>query len=151
MTNKIGSKASKRNPALKAFETIVGEWQTTGSHPFMPGAELHGRVSFEWFEGGTFIVMRSELDNPKFPDGIAIFGSDDEAHTYYMLYFDERGISRKYDVSFTDSQLKWWRNDAQFSQRFTLKIEQDTLVSYGEMSQAGGPWEKDLSLTCTRI
>jgi hypothetical protein len=151
MTDNIGSKAMKRNPALTSFEVLVGEWQTTGSHPYIPHVELHGRVSFEWIEGGAFLMIRSEIDNPKFPDGIAIIGSDDDARAYYMIYFDERGISRKYDVSITKDQLTWWRNDTKFSQRFTMTIEQDKLASHGEMSRDGGAWEQDLSLNYTRI
>jgi hypothetical protein len=94
-------------------------------------------------------MMRSDIDHPKFPDGIAIFGSDDEAETYYMIYFDERGISRKYDASITKNQLKWWRDSDHLSQRFTMTIEKDKLTSTGEMSQNGGDWEKDLSLIYT--
>lgn len=151
MTDKIGAKEMRPNPALKQFEFLVGEWKTTGTHPYFPDSELHGRVSCEWIEGGAFLLMRSEIDHPKFPDGIAIFGSDDEAQTYYMIYFDERGVSRKHDVSITDSQLKWWRDEPHFSQRYTIDITQDKLISSGEMSRDGGEWEKDLSLTYIRL
>jgi hypothetical protein len=151
MADKIGSKAIMHNPALKPFEVLVGEWKTTGTHPYFPDAALQGRVSFEWIEGGAFLMMRSEIDHPKFPDGMAIFGSDDEADTYYMIYFDERGVSRKYDVTITDGQLKWWRNSSHLSQRFTITIEKDKMASRGEMSRDDGKWEKDLSLTYTRI
>ena len=151
MTDKIGAKAMRPNPALKQFEFLVGEWKTTGTHPYFPDSELHGRVSCEWIEGGAFLLMRSEIDHPKFPDGIAIFGSGDEAQTYYMIYFDERGVSRKHDVSITDSQLKWWRDDPHFSQRYTIDITPDKLISSGEMSRDGGEWEKDLSLTYIRL
>lgn len=151
MAEKIGAKALKSNPAMKLFEPLVGEWQTTASHPYMPGVELHGRVSFEWTFGGAFLMLRSEIDHPEFPDGIEIFGSDDKAGTYYMLHFDERGTSRKYDVSITENQLKWWRDDADFSQRFTMDIAKDKLVTSGEMSRDGGAWEKDLSLTYKKL
>jgi hypothetical protein len=151
MADVIGSKAIKRNPALKPFELLVGEWQILGSHPYMPDTELHGCVSFKWIEGGAFLLLRSEIDHPKFPAGIEIFGSDDKAGTYYMLHFDQRGVSRKYDVSVTKKQLKWWRGDPNFSQRFTMDIEKDRLVSYGEMSRDGGEWETDLSLTYKRL
>jgi hypothetical protein len=67
-----------------------------------------------------------------------------------MLHFDERGTSRKYDVSIMENQLKWWRDDAEFSQRFTMDITKDKLVTTGEMSRNGGEWEQDLSLTYTR-
>jgi hypothetical protein len=151
MAKHIGAKACKPNPALKLFETLVGEWRTTGTHPYFPDVELHGRVSFAWIEGGAFLMMRSEIDHPKFPDGVAIFGSDDQAQTYYMLYFDERGVSRKQDVSIREGQLKWWRDDPHFSQRYIMDLSQDRLVSSGEMSRDGGEWEKDLSLTYERV
>jgi hypothetical protein len=150
MTKAIGSKAQIPNPALKPLAPLIGEWQTTGTHPYFPDAKLHGQVVFEWIEGGAFLRMRSQIDHPKFPDGVAIFGSDDEAGTYYHIYFDERGISRKYDVAITDNQIQWWRDDAHFSQRFTITIEKDRLVSTGEMSRDGGDWEQDLSLTYVR-
>ncbi|MDB5178425.1 MAG: hypothetical protein JWN01_368 [Patescibacteria group bacterium] len=151
MANKIGSKALMRNPYLKPFETLVGKWQTTGSHPYFPDAELTGRVSFEWIEDGAFVMMRSEIDHPQFPDGMAIFGSDDEARTCNMVYFDERGVSRIYEASITESQLKWWRDDSHLSQRFTMAITKDNLVTSGEMSRDGGEWEKDLSQTYKKL
>jgi hypothetical protein len=153
MTAKIGSKALIPNPALKPFEVLVGSWQTTGFHPYLPGTSLHGRASFEWFEGGAFLIARAEIDNPKFPDGVEIFGSDDETKELYMLHFDERGTSRKYDVSMIGNQLKWWRDDSNFSQRFTLTIEDNgnKLVGKGEMSRDGAAWGADLALTYVRL
>lgn len=151
MTEKIGGKALRPNPALKPFEPLVGEWQTTGKHPYFPDAELHGRVSIEWIEGGAFLLLRSEIDHPEFPDGVEIIGSDDQAETYYLLHFDARGISRKYDIAIRDGKMVWSRDDAQFSQRFTMDITKDILVSYGEMSRDGGEWEKDLSLTYKKL
>jgi hypothetical protein len=149
MTDKIGGKAVRPNQALKPLDALVGEWQTIGTHPYMPDVQLRGRVSFDWIEGGAFLMMRSEIGHPKIPDGIAIFGSDDEAKTYFMMYYDERDISRKYDVELTGNQLRWWRDSPHLSQQFTMTIQPDKLVSYGEMAQDGGEWEKDLSLTYT--
>ena len=151
MAEHIGKRALKPNPALKFFEPLVGEWSTTGSHPYFLDAELQGRASIEWIEGGAFLLLRSEIDHPEFPDGIEIIGSDDEAGTYYLVHLDERGVSRKYDLAINGSQLKWWRDDKHFSQRFTMDISKDKLVSYGEMSRDGGEWEKDLSLTYKRL
>jgi hypothetical protein len=145
------NKALIPNPALKPFEVLVGEWRTVGSHPYIPGVELHGQATFEWIEGGAFLIMRTEIDHPEIPDGIEIFGSDDKAGTFHMFHFDERGISRKYDVSISETQLRWWRNDADFSQRFTMDLEKDKLASSGEMSRDGGEWEKDLSLTYQKL
>ena len=86
MKTKIGSTALLSNPALKPFAVLVGEWQTTGSHPYFPNTILKGRTSFEWTEGGAFLIMRSEVNHPQFPSGIAIFGSDDQACTYIPCF-----------------------------------------------------------------
>lgn len=151
MTGNIGANARKSNPAMKSFEPLIGEWQTTGSHPYFSASELHGRASIEWIEGGAFLLLRSEIDHPDFPDGTEIIGSDDEAKSYYLLHFDERGVSRKYDVAINGSQLTRWREDKHFSQRFTMDIGEGELVSYGGMSRNGGNWEKDLSLTYKKL
>jgi hypothetical protein len=153
MTKKIGAKASIPNPALKSLAALIGEWKTTGSHPYFPDTVLHGRASFAWLDDGAFLIMRSEIDDPHFPDGIEIFGSDDVAKKFFMLHFDERGVSRKFDVSISGNQISWWRDEPTFSQRYVLSIEDNgnKLVSKGEMSQAGAPWEKDLALIYTRI
>jgi hypothetical protein len=65
------------------------------------------------------------LNDPRFPSGVAIFGNDDAEQKYSMLYFDQRGVSRKYDVSLEKNVLTWWRDDADFSQRMTLTIAED--------------------------
>jgi hypothetical protein len=153
MVKKIGAKALIPNAALKPFDIFIGEWETTGSHPYFPNIALHGRASFEWIEGGAFLMVRSEIDEPHFPNGIEIFGSDDVEKKFYMLHFDERGVSRKYDVALDGNKITWWRDDPTFSQRFTMSIEDDgnKIVSSGEMSRNGGAWEKDLELTYRRI
>ncbi len=147
------SKASMANPALEGFGVLLGEWRTKGTHPLLPGVTLRGQATFEWLEGGAFLLMRTEVDHPQIPAGLAVFGTDDASGKCFMLYFDERGVSRKYDVSLMGNVLKWWRDDTEFSQRFSGTIAQDgeAIVSKGEMSRAGGPWEGDLELTYTRV
>ncbi|MGH7203739.1 MAG: hypothetical protein ACREHC_04830 [Candidatus Levyibacteriota bacterium] len=150
---KIGSKALIPNLTLKPFSVLIGEWKTTGSHPYIPDTILHGRATFEWLEGGAFLILRSEIDDPRFPDGIEIFGSDDVAKKFFMLHFDERGVSRKFDVSITGNQFTWWRDEPNFSQRCIGTIEDNgnRIISKGEMSRDGGTWEKDLELLYKRI
>ena len=147
------NEASIPNPALEPFAVLVGKWKTVGTHPMVPGTTFHGHTSFDWLERGAFLVMHSEIDEPGIPSGIAIFGSDDATGEYFMLYFDERGVSRKYDVTLRDSTLTWWRNAPGFSQRFTGTIVDDgrTIIGRGELCRDGVSWEKDLDLTYTRI
>jgi hypothetical protein len=152
MQTDLKREASIPNPALKPLGVLVGTWNTIGRHPLIPNTALHGRASFEWLEGGAFLMMHSEIEEPGIPTGIAIFGSDDSAGTFSMLYFDERGVSRKYEVTVADNVLTWWRNAPGFSQRFTCTLSNDarTMIGKGELSKDGLSWEKDLELTYTR-
>ena len=104
-------------------------------------------TTFTWAEGGAFLVMRSQTDHGDFPDGIAIFGSDDVLGTMTMCWFDERGISRICPVSIGDRVVSWRHDDPAFMQRMTITADADggRMISKGEMAKDGGAWGADLS------
>jgi len=87
----------KPNPVFDYFAPLVGEWDRVGSHPLIP-AELHGYCSFEWLEGDALLIWRSVFERPGPPHGISALGGDDSLGTYQMLYCDERGVSRIYQL-----------------------------------------------------
>ncbi|HEX8639875.1 MAG TPA: hypothetical protein VF704_01850 [Allosphingosinicella sp.] len=149
---RIGREALIPNPALRPLAFLIGSWRTTGTHPLVPGEVFHGRTSFAWHEGGAFLIMHSEIDEPEIPSGVAIFGSDNGLGTVAMLYFDERGVSRKYDVETGDRTVTWRRDDPEFRQTQTITAAADggTLESKGRMARDGGAWEDDLWLTFAR-
>jgi hypothetical protein len=153
MVERGNNEAARPNPRLAALGTLVGSWSTVGTHPLVPGTTFHGRTTFAWVAGGAFLMMQSEVDEPEIPSGIAIFGTDDTAGACSMLYFDEREVSRRYEVSIEHDVVKWWRNDPEFSQRCTTTIAPDgrTMTSHGQYSRNGGSWEPDLALTFTRV
>jgi hypothetical protein len=158
MNQNSGPTASKANPALQPFSVLIGSWNTTGTHGLVPDTILHGHTSFEWLENGAFLLMRSRIDDPRFPSAVAIIGSDggesDDAEAeYYMLTFDERGISRKHIVTLHNNVWKWWRDAPGFSQRYEAIIGDggNTIVGKGELSKDGLSWEKDLDLTYQRV
>jgi hypothetical protein len=145
--------ASIPNPALQPFSVLIGNWETTGTHPLVPDTVLHGRASFEWLENGAFLMWRSAIDEPDFPSSVAIFGTDDLAEEYFLIYFDERGVSRKYQVTLQDNIWKMWRNAPGFSQRFTGTVVDDgnTIIAKWELSRDDSSWDKDLELTYKRV
>jgi len=153
MSQNIAQRASIPNPALESFRALIGTWDTIGTHGLVSDTILHGRTSFEWLENGAFLIMRSEIDDPRFPQGIAIFGSDDTEEEHYMLTFDERGVSRKHEVTLRENIWKWWRNAPGFFQRYEGIIVDDgnTIIGKGELSKDGLSWEKDLNLTYKRV
>jgi len=150
MNTKHLSKAYPPNPALEIFTPFLGAWQTLGTHGMIPNTTLHGLTTFTLHESGAFIVVQSTIhEKVGIPDGLAIIGSDDALGTYIMIYYDERGVSRHYQLSLKDNVMRWWREAPGFSQRTTLTLSQDkeTIVGKGEISQNGAPWEQDLNLT----
>jgi hypothetical protein len=144
--------ANRPNPSLEALSVLVGSWETTATHPMFPGKTFHGRATFDWIEGGAFLIMRTETDEPGIPTGIAIFGRDDSTSEYSMLYFDERGVSRIYGVSLEGNQWKWWRDAPGFMQRFngTISDDRKSIVAVTELCQDGKTWKPDLEVTYRR-
>jgi hypothetical protein len=149
---RIAAAASRPNPALAPLAFLIGEWRTTGTHPAVPGETLCGRTSFSWHEGGAFLIMRSEIDHPLFPSGVAIIASDAAAGTLVMSYFDERGVSRILDVATGDRSVTWRHDDPEFAQSLIIARDEDgdTLRSTGKMSERGGEWVDDLSQVYVR-
>lgn len=97
-------------------------------------------------------MMRTDVVEPQIPSGITIIGSDDASSDCFMLYFDERGVSRKYTMSFGDTSFRWWRDAPDLSQRFNVALSEDgrTMIGDGQLSRDGVSWEGDLELTYTR-
>jgi hypothetical protein len=54
MVKRTKHEAAIPNPALKAFNVLVGEWRAVGTHPGLPDTTLHGHTFFAWLEGGAF-------------------------------------------------------------------------------------------------
>jgi len=153
MTSQLATEAVIPNPRLSAFAPLIGVWTTEGHHSMIPGVTLHGRTSFEWHDGGAFVCIRSEIDEPKIPSAISFIGSDDNAETLTLLYFDERAVSRQFTVAMHDGTLSWWRTAPRFSQRFVLTPSPDgnTLRGVSSLSKDDVTWEEDLVLSYTRV
>jgi len=96
--------------------------------------------------------VHSQIDHNEFPDGVEIFGSDNVSKEYFMIHFDERGTSRWYNVSVQPDGIKWWRDNPDFSQAFSLVVQDaNTMKSSGKMRQQGKDWEDDLALSYKRM
>jgi hypothetical protein len=142
----------KPNSALAPLDRALGTWTVTGSHPYLPGRTLRGEVTFERIEGGAFVRMRSRMEDPEIPEGTAIFGTDDDDDACTMLYFDARGVARRYDVDLRADGFTWSRESRELAQRFRVTVAKDGHVMEGEgtMKKDGGAWEPDLRLSYVR-
>ena len=148
----IAREAKIHNPRLDAFKPFIGVWNTVGHHSRIPGVTLHGRIVFEWHEGGGFVCVRSDVVEDKIPSAISIIGSDDASSQFAMSYFDERGVSRRFDVAIEGNELRWWRTAPGFSQRFVITLAPDgkTMHAVSSLSKDDKTWEQDMEVTYTR-
>ncbi len=144
--------STDENPALKKLEILIGDWEISGSHPLIPNP-ITGKINFSWFNGKSFLIMSTDFNQSGPPNSTAIIGSDDKAEKLSMLYFDERGVSRIYEVKFDNNILKMERNFPGFSQRFTgiLKNNENTIEGAWELCENDINWKKDLEIIYTRI
>jgi hypothetical protein len=150
-------KDSERQPpqptrSLKQFDVLIGEWTMVGTHPQLPSA-VHGSSSFEWMKEGALLAWHFDWESGQgIPNAYSIIGHDDAVEPCSMLYTDERGVARIYQMSLADGVWKQWRNAPEFSQRMTGTFSDDgnTITCEGELSRDGSIWEPDLKVTYTR-
>ncbi len=143
------------NPALKELEFLVGDWQMELTNAsFLPHSSdtVTGHVSFAWVEGGAFLVMYMGEPPPGAPDAAWLISRDESAPTYLVFYYDQRKVSRVYEMSFSDGTWKMWRNTKDFSQRFEGQISEDgnSIRAHWEKSTGGSLWEHDFDVTYTK-
>src|SRR5258708_4379141 len=87
------------------------------------------------------------------PDAMRLIGRDDSTPNYTVLYYDSRGVSRIYQMSFLDGVWKMWREAPGFCQRFEGNVSNDdnTIAARWDKSPDGTTWVHDFDLMYTRI
>jgi hypothetical protein len=148
-----------RHPTLVHLAPLEGEWRIEATHRLMPGVDIRGRATFEFLNGGLVLIWRATYDHPDIPDSIAVLTCDDEGDLAgpgggcSICYFDQRGVTRRYQVSAEPGVWRFWRDHPGFSQRFTGTLTPDgnTITGVVELNQDGVTWEEDLLLTYTRV
>jgi hypothetical protein len=140
---------SDRNPALEAFDALIGTWATEAKH-VMVDEVVHGTTSFEWLEGGHFVVQRSHSEHELFPDGVAVIGAPEDGDGLVLEYFDSRGVRRTYGVSLDDGVWRMWCDDPGFAQRFSATVGPDEFEGLFELARAPGDWQEDMKVTYRR-
>jgi hypothetical protein len=148
---------SRENEALKRLQIFIGEWRV-GLEGSTPTQENGGvRSVFEWTLDGQFLLQRTEIPDPRFPNSLAIVGFDAATNRYTQHYFDSRGIARLYVMDFREGVWSLLRDKPDFTpldfkQRFTGSFSRDGSAIFGtwEMDKGSG-WTKDFDLTYARV
>jgi hypothetical protein len=138
-----------RDPTLEPFDALIGTWVTEATHPSVEGV-VPGSVTFEWLEGGHFIVQRTRNDDELFPDSISVIGAPEAGDGLVMDYFDSRGVRRTYGASLDDGVLRLWRDEPGFAQRFSATLGHDVFEGLWQLARTPGDWQDDLRVTYRR-
>ena len=140
---------SERDPALDPFDALVGTWETEAKHRAVDEI-VQGSTTFEWLEGGHFLVQRSHVDHELFPDAICIIGAPEAGEGLVMETFDSRGIRRTYGTSLQDGVWRIWRDQPGFDQRSSATIAPDEFEGVFELAETPGEWQEDMRVTYRR-
>jgi hypothetical protein len=140
---------TERDPTLEPFDALIGTWATEATHPEFD-AVVPGGTTFEWFEGGHFLVQRSHNEHELFPDAISVIGAPEAGDGLVMEYFDSRGVRRTYGLSLDDGVLHIWRDDPAFAQRFSAQLGHTTFEGRWQLATTPGDWQDDLKVTYLR-
>ena len=139
-----------RDPRLEAFEALAGTWTTESTHPLFDGV-VTGTVTYEWLDGGHFLIQRTHNDHELFPDAISVIGLPESGgDDLLMEYFDSRGVRRTYATSLADGVLRYWRDAPGFDQRMTATVHPDEFEALCELAREPGDWNDDLRVIFRR-
>lgn len=149
--------AEKENPYLVQLNILVGDWQVRITNAsFLPSREaiIDGWMSVKWLEGGAFLIMRSQINSTVPRVSVSVISRDMQEKEYRVLYYDERGVSRNFDMSFHEGLWKMWRDASgePFFQRFEGQMSPgaNEIEALWERSPDGRIWEHDFDMTYTR-
>ena len=137
---------------LSSLDVLIGDWRLLMTNAWFLDSmdtEVEGRSNFSWLDDG-FVRMTFEVGGP--PNAVGIMGMSGPTGTYTMLYHDERGVSRVYDMTFGNGLWIMIRQDPDFHQRFRATVDVERIEAVWEASEdEGRTWRKDFDLVYDRI
>ena len=134
----------ERHPALNAFDVLIGTWDTEGKHRLVDHP-VYGTTTFEWLEGGHFLLVHSHVDHERFPDALTVIGPTADGDALAAEWFDSRGIRRTMATTVEDGVWKMEREQEGFDQRFSARLAADMFEGVAELAETPGNWVVDLT------
>ena len=142
----------QRNTELERVAAIfVGDWTLTITNQWWlddPTTVTSGSATCDWL-GDSFIRLQAEFDGE--PTWEFVFGRNDARDQFVVLYHDERGVLRVFDMTLDDGSWTMSHADPDFHQRLLGRVEGDRIVGQTDASEdEGATWRKDFDLVFER-
>jgi hypothetical protein len=141
---------------LDDLQPLIGEWSIEGRHVALPNVVVHGRSTFEWWGDRTFLIQKSTMDHPDFPDSIWFIGATSPEGGLQGHYFDTRAVHRVYDMTFgrgvwTLSRKAAGPKDFDQQMHATFSGDGNTITAESQLREQGDQaMRHDLAMTYRR-
>jgi hypothetical protein len=141
-----------KNEALQQLDGLIGDWTMTMANAWFvedPDFRGEGSATISWL-GDAFIELKATLGTDA-GTWHWIIGRSDAREQFAMLYHDERGVLRVFDMTFGGGDWTLSREDPDFHQRFIATVSEDRIDGRWEASEDFGvTWRKDFDLIFER-
>jgi uncharacterized protein YndB with AHSA1/START domain len=134
-------------PGLQQLNKLVGGWKVSGP-------EIDGWITYEWMEGGFFLVQHFDLVHDGHPvKGLEIigyergFGAEEPGQDLTSHSFDNLGNTFNYSYEVDDDTLTIWGGPKGSPAFYRGKWSEDGNTNAGRWEWPGGGYES----TMTRI
>jgi hypothetical protein len=124
------------NPDLRALDRLIGTWSVVG------GAK--GRVTYEWMEGGFFLLQHVELEQDgQQTKGIEIIGHErqfgaEPSADIKSRYYDNQGNTLDYVYELEGETLTIWAGERGSPAYFRGQFSEDGDTMTGAWVYPGG-------------
>ncbi len=131
------------NPDLKSLDRLVGTWELSGG--------VHGRVTYEWMEGGFFLLQRVDLEQDGQPiRGIEIIGHErpfgaEPSEEIKSRYYDTLGNTLDYVYEMEGDTLTIWGGHKGSPAYYRGTFSADGNSTTGEWVYPGGGYASSMT------
>jgi hypothetical protein len=142
----------QRNTQLERVAGIfLGDWTLTITNQWWlddPSTVITGSATCRWLDD-SFLMLKAQIDG--IPAWDFVFGRSDARERFVVLYHDERGVARLFNLTLEGDTWTMSRADPDFHQRLVGRIEGDRMVGRADASDdQGSTWRKDFDLIFER-
>jgi hypothetical protein len=134
---------------IARLQPLIGSWSLEASL-----GPVRGTATFEWDLDSSYIVQRMGIPVPEAPDALCVISANPGDDGFVQHYFDSRGVTRLYQMTFDGITWTLLREEPDFSpldfkQRYVGTFSEDRIDGRWEIDHGSG-FEVDFELNYVR-